>query len=90
MINKKPEQLEDGETCIIEKVILLIEEPREGKKSWRVHFENDPKTYYTARAVNLYKPGDKVSCAVKASFYRDNIYLWLEDIERVQTEELPL
>lgn len=88
-INKKVEQLEDGETCLVEREIRLVEEPRQGKSSRRVFFENDSRTYYTMAAANLYKPGDRVSCTIKASAYRDNLYMWIEDIELVQKEELP-
>jgi hypothetical protein len=90
MINKRIDQLEDGETCLVEKTIRAWSHPPEGRKAFRVEFENDGRMYYTQKAINLYQTGQKVSCTVRASDYNGTLYYWLDDIEKVQAEELPL
>ena len=89
-MNDRVDKLDDQEMCHLEAVLEHITQPPEGKKAKRVKLVGDHRTYYTMRAMELAKPGDKLYLTIKASAFQDSIFLWIDDWTRIQKEELPL
>ena len=89
MNTKKVADLDHDETCLIEAVIASVVRP-DNKKAFRVKLAGHPQTFYSQRAMNLYKAGDRLSMTIKASEFHETLYLWIEDVQKIQAEELPL